>query len=94
MLRLLLVAALIVGGVGGVLSRPDQPGGASSRLRSIPESALSRLPIIYASIRMFPEARPLFGWGYGNFGRYDHSEFQGRVADLVNSEKTTRITSI
>ncbi len=32
------------------------------------------------------QARPLFGWGYGNFDRYDR-EFQGRAADLVNSGK-------
>ncbi len=86
MLRLLLVAALIVGGVGGVLLA-DQISQAAHRLDSdqSQESALSRLPIIYASIRMF-QARPLFGWGYGNFDRYDR-EFQGRVADLVNPEK-------
>jgi O-antigen ligase len=31
-------------------------------------------------------ARPIFGWGFSNFDRYDR-EFQGRVGDLVNPEK-------
>jgi O-antigen ligase len=48
-------------------------------------AALSRLPIMYASLRMFA-AKPVFGWGYGNFDEYDR-QFQGRVADLVNAEK-------
>ena len=49
------------------------------------ESALSRLPIFLAAYRMF-EAKPLSGWGYGNFDLYDR-QFQGRVADLVNAAK-------
>ncbi len=49
------------------------------------ESALSRLPIFYAAYRMF-EAKPLFGWGYDNFDRYDR-QFQERVGDLVNATK-------
>jgi O-antigen ligase len=86
MLRLFLIAALLIGGVGAALLA-DQLVQAAYRLDSeqSQESALSRLPIIYASIRMF-EAKPLLGWGYGNFDRYDR-EFQGRVADLVNPEK-------
>lgn len=43
-------------------------------------TALSRLPVMYASVRMFEE-KPLTGWGYGNFDRYD-TMFQSRVGDL------------
>jgi len=49
------------------------------------EAALSRLPIYYASYRMFEE-KPVVGWGYGNFDRFDRL-FQERVGDLVNPEK-------
>ena len=38
-----------------------------------------------ASLRMVEE-RPLFGWGYENFDRYDR-QFQSSVADLVVPEK-------
>ena len=49
------------------------------------EAALSRLPIYYASYRMFEE-KPVMGWGYGNFDRFDRL-FQERVGDLVNPVK-------
>lgn len=49
------------------------------------EAALSRLPIMYASIKMFA-AKPVFGWGFGNFDLYDR-QFQERVADLVDPVK-------
>jgi O-antigen ligase len=49
------------------------------------QPALSRLPIALASYRMF-EAKPVFGWGYGNFNYYDR-RFQERVLDLVNARK-------
>ena len=49
------------------------------------EAALSRLPVYYASYRMF-EAKPLFGWGYGNFDRFDR-QFQARVGDLISPSK-------
>jgi O-antigen ligase len=42
------------------------------------ESALSRLPVAVAAVRMFQE-RPIEGWGYGNFDRYDR-DFQTEVA--------------
>ena len=48
-------------------------------------SALSRLPVFMAAYRMF-EARPILGWGYGNFERYDR-QFQTRVGDLVNPDE-------
>lgn len=49
------------------------------------ESALSRLPVVYASLRMF-EQKPLFGWGYENFDRFDY-QFQRRVGNLINPDK-------
>ena len=48
-------------------------------------SALSRLPVLVAAYRMF-EAKPIFGWGYNNFDRYDR-QFQGRFGDLVNPDE-------
>lgn len=73
------VASLLV---GWIFSNEVQ--FAYQRLNST-ETALSRLPVTYASVRMF-EIKPLFGWGYGNFGYYDR-QFQQRVGDLVNAEK-------
>lgn len=49
------------------------------------ESALSRLPVVYASIRMF-EAKPVAGWGYGNFDRFDR-QFQRPVGNLFYPDK-------
>lgn len=49
------------------------------------ESALSRLPVIAASLRMF-ERKPVTGWGYENFDRYDR-QFQGAVGGLIVPEK-------
>jgi len=49
------------------------------------ESALSRLPVVLASLRMI-EAKPLTGWGYDNFDRYDY-QFQSRVGELFVPDK-------
>lgn len=49
------------------------------------ESALSRLPVVLASIRMI-EAKPLTGWGYDNFDLYDY-QFQSRVGELFVPDK-------
>lgn len=57
---------------------------ANERLNAS-ESALSRLPVFQAALRMFEE-KPVSGWGYGNFDRYDR-QFQGRVGNLVIAEK-------
>jgi O-antigen ligase len=86
MIRLSLVGLLAMVVLGGGLMAA-QMGRAGERLYSeqAEESALSRLPIYYASFRMI-EAKPLFGWGYGNFDRFDR-QFQGRVLDLVNPDK-------
>lgn len=60
---------------------------AGRRLQSeeAEESALSRLPVAYAAVRMF-EVKPTVGWGYGNFDLFDR-EFQSRVGNLVSPDK-------
>ena len=71
--------------LSGVLSGPIDV--ARNRLQSeeSEESALSRLPVVYASLRMIGE-EPSFGWGYENFDRFDR-EFQRPVGNLVAPEK-------
>lgn len=44
-------------------------------------SALSRLPVVVASVRMFNE-RPIIGWGYENFDRFDY-QFHGAFGNLI-----------
>jgi O-antigen ligase len=65
----------------------EQVEMAQNRFRSegSEESALSRLPVMAASVRMF-QAKPLLGWGYENFDRYDR-QFQSAVGGLVAPEK-------
>jgi O-antigen ligase len=67
----LLLAAGLLSGIGKVAA--DRLESASSE-----QSALSRLPVAVAAVRMF-EQRPLFGWGYENFQSYDR-QFQTSVA--------------
>jgi O-antigen ligase len=67
-----VIAAVLVSPVVG-----DVAAFAVQRLTS-EESALSRLPVTFAAVRMFEE-RPLTGWGYGNFDEFDR-QFQERVA--------------
>lgn len=83
---LIIVVPLVVILLGVGLLR-QQAEWASQRFYSdrSAEAALSRLPIYYASYRMFEE-KPILGWGYGNFDRYDRL-FQARVGDLINAEK-------
>jgi O-antigen ligase len=78
---LLLVALLAIGLLQGPLSF------AHERLESAQarESALARLPVGLAALRMFDE-RPLAGWGYGTFDRYARPYFSG-VANLASAEK-------
>jgi O-antigen ligase len=69
----------------GVLSAQAEWAGQRFYSDQSEEAALSRLPIYYASYRMF-EAKPVWGWGYGNFDRFDRL-FQERVGDLINPVK-------
>lgn len=81
----LLAVAVFAVLMGGAFSATGQ--ALSQRLYSqqSAESALSRLPVILASFRMI-EARPLIGWGYENFDRYDQ-QFQGSIQGLYVPDK-------
>ena len=76
---ILLIPVALLLNASGVLH--GQIEFAQSRLESeqSDESALSRLPVAYASVRMF-EAKPAFGFGYENFNRYDY-QYQRRVGE-------------
>jgi len=78
----LVVVAAMVGGVFGATQEI-----LATRLISehSTETALSRLPVIVASLRMI-EARPLIGWGYENFDVYDQS-FTGSIKGLYVPDK-------
>lgn len=79
-LRYVTIAVPIVAIVisGGMLSNYASYAGQRLYSDNSEQTALSRLPVFYASYRMF-QAKPLFGWGYTNFDRYDR-QFQERVA--------------
>lgn len=85
--RLVLVLALVVALAVETGAFEEETTFAQERLTSsqADESALSRLPVVYASIAMF-EAKPVAGWGYGNFDRFDR-EFQPSFTGLVIAEK-------
>ncbi|MGB7875299.1 MAG: O-antigen ligase family protein [Anaerolineales bacterium] len=82
MLRLLPVI-LLLGGT--VLVNQIQHAEERFYSKDSAHTALSRLPVLVAAYRMF-EAKPIFGWGYANFDRYDR-QFQGRFGDLVNPDE-------
>ena len=71
----LVVVPLIYFLAQGPLS--SQVDWASERLYSerSEQSALVRLPVIQASLKMLLE-KPFFGWGYENFNRYDWQFYQ------------------
>jgi O-antigen ligase len=74
-LALFVVLPLLVALVStGLLGFTD--GDVADRLRS-EETALSRLPVVVASVRMFEE-RPLTGWGYNRFDDHDQ-DFQQSI---------------
>lgn len=88
--RFLLRAALILAPVvallaGLLLSSQLQTAQQRLRSESSDQAALSRLPVMVAAYRMFVE-KPLTGWGYANFDRFDR-RFQGRFGDLVNPDE-------
>ena len=77
-----VAAALIAVFMGGILTGVGD--ALNNRLRS-EETALSRLPVIVASLRMI-EDRPVFGFGYENFDRFDQ-EYQGSIEGLYVPDK-------
>jgi O-antigen ligase len=80
-----VVASIVLLLASGVFT--EQLEFAQRRLASerSEQTALSRLPVAVAGIRMFEE-KPLVGWGYGNFDLYSR-RYQTRIADLVSAEK-------
>jgi O-antigen ligase len=68
--------------MGGIMT--DVGDALNDRLRS-EETALSRLPVIVASLRMI-EAKPIFGFGYENFDRFDQ-EYQGSIEGVFVPDK-------
>lgn len=77
-----VVVAVMVGGaftsVGDTLSERLYSDTSA-------DSALSRLPVVVASLRMI-ERRPLVGWGYENFDRYDQ-QFQSSIDGVFVPDK-------
>jgi O-antigen ligase len=73
---LLVTSSGVVGGITGE--------ALSARLYSetSEESALSRLPVVMASVRMF-EARPVVGWGYNRFDDHDQQFQEGLIGLFV-----------
>lgn len=49
-------------------------------------SALSRVPVYAAAFRMF-QIKPVFGWGYGNFDRFDRQFQMPTVGDVAGDNK-------
>lgn len=86
-LRFLVIAGLTVLALLSSGLMAGQVEMAQNRFRSqdSEQSALSRLPVIHASLQM-AQARPLIGWGYGNFDRFS-PEFQGRVGNFIVPER-------
>ena len=76
--RLAVVGCALVFLGSGVLA--GHAHYAYKRLHSR-QTALSRLPVAFASLKML-QIKPVFGWGYENFNRYDW-EFQERVANYA-----------
>jgi O-antigen ligase len=49
-------------------------------------SALSRLPVTIASLRMF-SSKPIFGWGYGNFDLFDRQFYNNSIGSFTADNK-------
>jgi O-antigen ligase len=79
------IPAIIVMLASGLLTKPAEFARYRLQSEQSTESALSRLPVVYASVRMF-EAKPVTGWGYGSFDRFDR-QFQRPVGELVYPRK-------
>jgi len=80
-----LAPILLIALSGGMLAGQTQFAQERFLSEQAEESALSRLPVVVAAFRMFEE-RPLVGWGYENFDRFDR-QFQSQVGDLYSPVK-------
>ncbi|MDX1450593.1 MAG: O-antigen ligase family protein, partial [Acidimicrobiia bacterium] len=80
MTRVVVVAIpiLLLAIGAGLLAQQSQY--AEARLNSN-QTAIGRLPVMYAAVQMW-QAQPLFGFGYGNFDRFDR-DFQQEVAGYI-----------
>lgn len=85
LVMLLGAAALALVLAGGALAPLMDAVGQRFYSDASAESALSRLPVVLASLRMI-EARPLIGWGYENFDLYDHG-FVSSIEGLYVPDK-------
>ncbi len=87
MAKILVVGALLIATLLGSGIVDGQIEMALRRFRSeqSEESALSRLPVALASLRMLQE-KPVQGWGYGNFDAVS-AEFQGSVDGVFVPDK-------
>jgi O-antigen ligase len=77
------VVAVVV--MAGALGSFGQLAGERFLSSQSSKSAVSRLPVVVASVRMF-DTRPVTGFGYGNFDLYDR-EFQSNLDNLVLADK-------
>jgi O-antigen ligase len=87
-LRLLVpivVPIVAIALVSGLLDSQIQFARERMRSAESQESALSRLPVVVASVRMF-EKKPVAGWGYEGFDSVSR-RFQSRVGNLVSPVK-------
>jgi O-antigen ligase len=63
----------------------DQLNWANQRLDSA-DSAVSRVPVYAAGFRMFA-AKPVTGWGYGNFDLYDFHFQMPPIFNMIGDDK-------
>lgn len=79
--------AVLASAVVGIVFFSEQIEFAGRRLYSqgSERAAVTRFPVYLAGMRMFLE-KPIVGWGYANFDRYDR-EFQGRIEGVFDDNK-------
>lgn len=88
-LRLMVIMAVLALILGTNLLA-DEVSWASKRLNA-GETAEGRIILFNTGLRMI-EAKPLFGWGYGNYDRYDN-QFKTAVGEIVvRSDSTSHNT--
>lgn len=85
--RILIVGIPTVALLIGTGLLDDQLEFADQRFLSerSANSALTRLPVAVAAVRMFSE-RPVAGWGYENFDRFDY-QFAGQFGNLIYPDR-------
>lgn len=81
LLAVVIMAVAVSGSMAPIIDRAQERFFSEQS----EESALSRLPVVQASLRMLAE-KPGTGWGFGNFDRYDIL-FVTSVGDLFVPDK-------